>query len=185
MSVNAILDMDIEVFNMLSEKTLRQLTTQLDSAANKRLFYLEKKGLAEKSPAYRSRKGQRFSVKNKNLNQLRAAFMEVKNFLENETSTARGVKKYWENIHKKLKEKGIDIPLDKISEFFDYYMKLTEISPISGLPEFRYKAMEIITEIIIEKNNELTIEEIYTKWRNYIARENIKYGAPSDFGLMW
>ena len=71
----------------------RKRISRLVSLANKRLKRLENAGLAD-SPAYQKwveAGAEKFSVKGKDHNQLQRELSRLKNFIESETSTVRGV----------------------------------------------------------------------------------------------
>lgn len=78
--------------NQLSRKELAPIVSRLAAAANKRIKRLEDKGM--RTLAYQSvmESGGKFSVKGKNLNELRAEYMRAKLFLESKTSTIKGAK---------------------------------------------------------------------------------------------
>ena len=74
-------------------KENRKRISRLVSLANKRLKRLENAGLAD-SPAYQKwveAGAEKFSVKGKDHNQLQRELSRLKNFIESETSTVRGV----------------------------------------------------------------------------------------------
>ena len=84
MVTSEILDISIEDFLKLDKKTLSKYVSQLASTANKRLKRLESVQGGVLSPAYsaieRSKGGAHFSVKGKNLNELRGEFTRVSQF---------------------------------------------------------------------------------------------------------
>ena len=74
-------------------KENRKRISRLVSLANKRLKRLENAGLDD-SPAYQKwveAGAEKFSVKGKDHNQLQRELSRLKNFIESETSTVRGV----------------------------------------------------------------------------------------------
>ena len=74
-------------------KENRKRISRLVSLANKRLKRLEEAGLDD-SPAYQKwveAGAEKFSVKGKDHNQLQRELSRLKNFIESETSTVRGV----------------------------------------------------------------------------------------------
>ena len=74
-------------------KENRKKISRLVSLANKRLKRLENAGLTD-SPAYQKwveAGAEKFSVKGKDHNQLQRELSRLKNFIESETSTVRGV----------------------------------------------------------------------------------------------
>ena len=82
-SVNDLVHLSATEIKGYDRDNLARIVTKLDSAANKRLVRLEKAGYS--TPAMRAAKvdnGQRFSVKGKNLKQLRAQYIQLSNFLK-------------------------------------------------------------------------------------------------------
>lgn len=96
LSTEQIISMDANTINKLSRQDLARLTSRLVSSANKRMRRLEEKGLAEASPAYQSAmdSGGMFSVKGKNVNQVRAEFSRASAYLQQSTSNIKGAEKY-------------------------------------------------------------------------------------------
>lgn len=96
MSIEDIMNIGAAGISKLNEKDLRALTTRLVSAANKRLARLDKAGI-NYTPALHSLYTQgkrRFSVTGKHLNKLRMEFANVRNFLNDKTSSVQGYKKF-------------------------------------------------------------------------------------------
>lgn len=104
MVTSEILDISIEDFLKLDKKTLSKYVSQLASTANKRLKRLESVQGCVLSPAYsaikRSKGGTHFSVKGKNLNELRGEFTRVSQFLRNKTSTVKDGKLLLVNLER-------------------------------------------------------------------------------------
>ena len=112
LKISDILNMDWSDLNAFTAKELKQLTSRLVSAANKRVRKLEKSELGTSSPAYQTvaKRGRLFSVKGKNVNQVRNEFKLVSNFLKMKTSTVSGWKSYQKDVADKMKRaSGIDI----------------------------------------------------------------------------
>ena len=112
LKISDILNMDWSDLNAFTAKELKQLTSRLVSAANKRVRKLEKSELGTSSMAYQSvaKRGRLFSVKGKNTNQVRNEFKLVSNFLKMKTSTVSGWKSYQKDVADKMKRaSGIDI----------------------------------------------------------------------------
>ena len=89
-SVNQLLNIGATELKGYDRDNLSRIVTKLNSAANKRLVRLEKEGY--NTPAMRKNhvdKGERFSVKDKNLKQLRAEYIHVSSFLKDNTSTVK------------------------------------------------------------------------------------------------
>ena len=96
LKVSDILKMDWEQINRLSEKDLKQITSRLVSASNKRIRRLESAKLGRSSFAYQTveERGRKFSVRGKNVGQTKQEFKLAKRFLEMKTSTVKGWNEY-------------------------------------------------------------------------------------------
>lgn len=142
--VEDLLKLDISTFNAMSEKELRKVVTFMVSAANKRLARMKKSGLTQ-YPAYADRKGERFTVKGKNLNQLRSTYVDLKTFFGKETSSLKGISKVRKKIQKGLKEKGIKININEIDELFKGLNKMRELHPLlkESKREYQYLLIDL------------------------------------------
>lgn len=128
MNISEIMEMDWNEIRGLGRKELAKLTSQLSSAANKRIKRFAEKG--EVSPAVRyAEKAGHFSVAGKNLNQLRSEYVRAKTFLQQETSTVR----QWERVKtetvKTLSDMGVEIPREDIGEVMKVYGKVKSEFP--------------------------------------------------------
>lgn len=103
LKVEDILNMDWDSLNRLSNKEIKQLTSRLVSASNKRIRRLEQSATGESSFAYQTVKerGRLFSVKGKNTNQVKQEFKLAKQFLQYKTSTVTG----WNKYRKKMEQR--------------------------------------------------------------------------------
>ena len=138
LSVNDIMEIDLDTFNKLGEKDLRAYTSRLVSASNKRIRRLEKHGIV--SPAYSSLGTDvRFSTKlpkgtskQQRVNALRNEFARARNFLSMKTSTLKGYKSYREDVKQTMKEKFgdeiEDVDLDKAHRILTQLQKRGKIS---------------------------------------------------------
>ena len=132
LSIKDILNMDWSDLNAFTNKELKQITSRLVSAANKRVRRLEGSSLGTSSMAYQSveRRGRMFSVKGKNVNQVRNEFKLASNFLKMKTSTVSGWKSYQKDVATKMKSaSGIDINKwsdDNKSKMWKVYRKFEE-----------------------------------------------------------
>lgn len=136
LSIEDIMEMDIDTFNSLNERQLRQVTSRLVSASNKRIRKLKQKNI--NSPAVQSL-GTRdsFSVKlpkditsQQRVNALRQEYASARNFLTSKTSTIRGYNRYVKSIKSKLADDlGMSVSrLNKVnlSKAFDILHKMQE-----------------------------------------------------------
>ena len=90
---------DNNVFTQ-QEKKYRQEASRKVSMANKRLKRMEEQNLTM-SPAYKKwmeEGGQKFGVKGKSTQEVRAEVARLNKFLKQTTSTVRGTKKYLTNV---------------------------------------------------------------------------------------
>ena len=133
LSIEDIMDIPFEMLNKLNRRDLAKITSRLASTANKRIKRLLNSEYGEVSRALESiinrvkKSGTTaFSVKGKDVNQLRNEFAQVKNFLNLKTSSVVGTKKV---INKTLERLGVDRTNwsnAKNKRFFKIYRKLVE-----------------------------------------------------------
>lgn len=171
---------------------LARIVTKLNSAANKRLARLEKEGYS--TPAMRSAKvnrGERFSVKGKNLKQLRGEYIRVSNFLKAETSTVKGYKKFLKRMKKAFNERGVKIGGGSAKEAQDFidletkvYDWLKERNPWVEEQTHKYEAMKQISDMVDQGNlSELAIKRRMNKWAKkvYVEEQRKNSVDTSDF----
>ena len=133
LSIEDIMDIPFEMLNKLNRRDLAKITSRLASTANKRIKRLLNSEYGEVSRALegiinRVKKSgtTAFSVKGKDVNQLRNEFAQVKNFLNLKTSSVVGTKKV---INKTLERLGVDRTnwsSARNKRFFKIYRKLVE-----------------------------------------------------------
>ncbi len=128
MKITDIMDLDWDDVRNMTRKELASITSKLASAANKRLRRFEEKG--EVSPAYRyAQRAGDFSVRNKNVNQLRAEYVRAKTFLQQETSSLRK----WEHVKTEtvqtLNDMGVRIPKEDVGKVMRIYGKVKDEFP--------------------------------------------------------
>jgi hypothetical protein len=173
LSIDQLVNIGATELKGYDRDNLARIVTKLDSAANKRLVRLEKGGY--NTPAMRSSKmsrGDRFSVKGKNLKELRAQYIQVSNFLKSETSTVKGYKKFLKRIKKSFENKGVKIGgstakdvedfLDKETRIYDW---LKERNPLIEESGYKYEAMMRISEFVNKSDlSESAIKRRMSKW---------------------
>ena len=111
-------------------KEVRAEMSRLASVANKRLQRIENAGL-ETSPAYKKwvEDGQvKFGVKGKNHNELQRELSRLKNFINSETSTIRGVNNVLKDMAKNtgIKYKNLTDLRSKANSFFELADKVEQ-----------------------------------------------------------
>lgn len=182
LSVKDILKIDYEELNKLNRQDLSRLTSRLASAGNKRLRRLEKAHL-EISPAYESvkRSGGDFSVKGKNIDELRHEFTRVQRFLNPElkTSTVKGTRKYVEGFGKYID----GLSDDEITDFFKILHKLQEEDPAFFKEQMKYNDVsEYLSEKIRMEDPTFVLNTLRQKLTNvYEAEERVIHDTSSQF----
>ena len=175
MSIKDIMNIDIDRFNSLNERELKQITSRLVSASNKRIRNLEKRGIT--SPAYKSLGTKtRFSVKldksidvSQRVNKLRQEFSSARSFLTKKTSSIRGYERYQKSIVDELeKSTGVKIKSGDTTKIYDILHKAqergiipTNTSGKKGGSKGSLQAREIVANIVNDKN--ITDENIFDK----------------------
>ena len=130
MTVQDILDMSPHKIYSMSTRDLKAVTSRLVSAGNKRLKRMSTKGISTPATAFIESHGGKFSVKGKDLTATREEFLRIKGFLESETGTIKGYRKWESKVSSTLKQStGIDY--DSLTEnqkrtFWKIYSKLEE-----------------------------------------------------------
>ena len=191
-SIDQLVHLSASEIKGYDRDNLARIVTKLDSAANKRLVRLEKAGY--NTPAMRAAKvdtGQRFSVKGKNLKQLRAQYIQVSNFLKSETSTKKGYKSFLKKIKKSFSDKGVKIGRGTDKDVQDFIQKETKIydwlkerNPIIEESGYKYEVLEKISEYV--NQGDLSVDAIkkrMTKWikKTYEEEQRRKYIDTSNF----
>lgn len=148
MSVQDILNMDINTFNKLNTSDLRKVVGRLVSAGNKRLRSFERVG--ESSPATRhvAKSGGAFSTKGKDLNALRAEYTRAKNFMQAKTGTRKGWKQVKNETISSLRKHGVDITEQQFSDLWKSYEDLKELSPEVANRGLKYSVLKDVADMV-------------------------------------
>ena len=191
MTVRELLDIDISDVNKFNEKTLRAAVQTLSSAVNKRVRRINAAGVI--SPAVRAvEQHGKFTPKGKSRNQLLSEFVRAVNFLQSETSTVAGARKFTDKMRKNL---GLNkaATAEEINNenknywntYTDLYNKAQNLWTHSRLGSA--KVQEIITDIRAEHPNE-TWRKISDRAQAELDKLYIEESAPNgtaeffDFG---
>lgn len=119
--VKDILQMDWKSIASMTRQELAKTVSSLASAANKRLRRFESAG--EYSSVYHTamEKGD-FSVKGKNINQLRSEFVRAKDFLESQTGSLKQWRAVKADTIKSVEyETGVQIEMQDFEDFIKIY----------------------------------------------------------------
>lgn len=160
MSVQDILNMDIETFNKLNTSDLRKVVGRLVSAGNKRLRSFERAG--ESSPATRhvEKSGGAFSTKGKDLNALRAEYTRAKNFMQSKTGTRKGWKQVKKETIQGLRKQGVEMSESQFEDVWTAYEDLKEISPEVANRGLKYSVLKDVADMVT--NTDKSADEIAT-----------------------
>lgn len=113
-----------------SEEELKSIVKKAAKAANTRLRTLEKKGLADKAPAYKSISGilkmerPRFkeSTAKMSKEELTKEFLKLREFMGMKTSTVTGYKEWNENKVQAARDMGFTGTPEELAYLFNRYM---------------------------------------------------------------
>ena len=160
MSIQDIMNMDINTFNKLSTSDLRKVVGRLVSAGNKRLRSFEKVGESSPSTRYVEKSGGKFSTKGKDLNALRAEYTRAKTYLQSKTSTRRGWKKVKKETISGLKKYGVEMDESQFDDVWQAYENLKELSPEVANRGLKYGVLKDIADMTLDTDK--TADEIAT-----------------------
>lgn len=153
-----------------SEEELKGIVKKAAKAANTRLRTLEKKGLADKAPAYKSISGMlkmerpRFkeSTAKMSKEELTKEFLKLRDFIGMKTSTMTGYKEWNENKVQAARDMGFTGTPDELAYLFNRYM--TD----------KYEALfgsDIIYQSIVSNNiDKLGLEQIGKEYQANIEK---------------
>lgn len=160
MSVQDILNMDIDTFNKLNTSDLRKVVGRLVSAGNKRLRSFERAG--ESSPATRhvAKSGGAFSTKGKDLNALRAEYTRAKNFWQAKTGTRKGWKQVKKETLAGLKKQGVEMTESQFNDVWKAYEDLKELSPEVANRGLKYSVLKDVADMVTDTDK--SADEIAT-----------------------
>lgn len=154
LSIRDIMDIDLDTFNSLNERELKQLTSRLVSASNKRIRRMEERGI--NSPAMQSLGSDKtFSVKlppnvsnKQRVNKLRSEFARARNFLGMRTSTLGGYRKYEREVRVNLESDiGRKLTADEINTAYKILHKMQQSGEVAGRKTAgSYQARKMIFE---------------------------------------
>lgn len=129
------------------ERKYRQEASRLVSMANKRLKRLEQQDLTM-SPAYKKfidEGGQKFGIRGKSKEEVKAEVARLNNFLKQTTSTVKGTKKYLTNIAR-------EIGITKFNSYQSLNMQLKSFFEVSErVMEYLKNSKEVSVSINYKK----------------------------------
>ena len=155
-----LMDIGIEDFNKLTEPELREVVRKLNRTANQRLRRAEALGMETPATSAVKRSGGTFTTRGKNLNQLRAEYRRVTDFLTAKTSTVRGFEQVKKETAESLKRSGVDIDPSKLDDTMRIYERLKERNPWIQARGFKYAVFQEIDKLSEDLDPEEKILEM-------------------------
>lgn len=164
LKLDTILNMDWEQLNSLSESEMKQITSRLVSASNKRIKRLEQTTMGTSSFAYQTieSRGRKFSVRGKNLNQVKQEFKLAKQFLQYKTSTITGWNKYRTKMEQRVsgetygESQQWSIPTWK--KFWKVYRRFEETNGGTFKKGDSDRIQQMLHEIFVEKDKRHSVD---------------------------
>lgn len=150
MSVQDILNMDIETFNKLNKTDLQKVVGRLVSAGNKRLRSFERAGESSPATQHVQKSGGKFSTKGKDLNALRAEYTRAKNFMQSKTGTRKGWKQVKKETIQGLKKQGVNMTESQFDDVWKAYEELKELSPEVANRGMKYAVLKDVADMVTD-----------------------------------
>lgn len=154
-----------------SEEELKSIVKKAAKAANTRLRTLEKKGLADKAPAYKSISGilkmerPRFKEYTANMSkeELTKEFLKLREFMGMKTSTMTGYKDWNENKVQAARDMGFTGTPEELAYLFNRYMTEKNEALFGS---------DIIYQAIVSNNiDKLELEKIGKEYQANIEKD--------------
>lgn len=168
MSIQDIMNMDINTFNKLSTSDLRKVVGRLVSAGNKRIRSFERAGESSPSTRYVEKSGGKFSTKGKDLNALRAEYTRAKTFMQSKTGTRRGWKKVKKETISGLRKNGVEVDESQFNDLWTAYEDLKELSPEVANRGLKYGVLKDIANMVSDTDK--TADEIAMTLRDNLSQ---------------
>lgn len=168
-------------FESMKAPDLKKAVSILANQANRRVKSLQSQGLETPALKYVEKSGGKFTVKGKNLNELRHEYARLKSFMNMKTSTVSGQLQVEYRREQILKEKGIEFTEDESKKFWKVYREVEqEGKEDQKLKKKHKKDSDVILEDIVqefdfEEETDKQQKRIYKKLKkNYIKREKMR-----------
>ena len=150
-SLQSLVDLDPYKLMSMPTADLRKVVTRLNSAANKRLKRLE--DTVTPATIAVNRGGGKFSVKGLTTpEQVRNAYMRVRGFLQDPTSTKSGMKGMYDEFREALQVEGYEVQDGDIARLVGLH---DAIRNKDKSKEEKYKALQDSAEILGKNNADI------------------------------
>jgi uncharacterized coiled-coil protein SlyX len=163
MSISDIINMDINKFMSLKESDLKKVVGRLVSAGNKRLRTFEKRGISSPATRYIVKSGGYFSVKGKNINELRKEYARAKGFFESKTGTIKGYEEVKKETIETFKKQNVTLTPEQFEKMWEAYEDLKEVDPSVSNKKLKYRVLDEITEMVDKYDVEMIVEKMSNK----------------------
>ena len=191
LSIQDIMNIDLDTFNKLKESELRALNSRLVSASNKRVRRLQQQDII--SPALQSLRGDvKFSTKvpegltpRQKMSFLRQQYTRMRTFLGAKTSTLTGAKAVTKQIKKTISEKyGVELTGRQLNNISKIMQKLRKRGKIGGRgSETSNMMFEKLSRKIVESGGRLKYgTKKYMKQYEEIAEKLYLKSQGADIG---
>ena len=174
-STRTLLNLRPGTINRLTERNLKSVVTRLSSTANKRIKAIERAGLYSRAAAKAVNEGGLFGVRGKNLDQIKAEYLRVKEFLQGPT-TVTEVRKIDERFYKSAQARDEDITEDEAREAMRIFDELRDNDPAFADEAFRYnvrgKAIDLSRTGMARRD---IINTLRKDINDYKARQDRRY----------
>ena len=174
--------LDISDFSKLTYKELREATSTLSSVANKRVERLENRGF-KNSIAYANYSqgksgGERFTIKNKNRQEVEIEYRRLRNFLTSKSSTITGAKAERSKVLNTLGLQNENITDEEYNQITNALSRLKDDNRFKYNNDPSGKVAQVIkTYIKDEKRKKITSGNIYKDVIESLNKELLASGA--------
>lgn len=174
--------LDISDFSKLTYKELREATSTLSSVANKRVERLENRGF-KNSIAYANYSqgktgGERFTIKNKNRQEVEIEYRRLRNFLTSKSSTITGAKVERSKVLNTLGLQNENITDEEYNQIAKALSRLKDDNRFKYNNDPSGKVAQVIkTYIKDEKRKKITSRNIYKDVIELLNKELLASGA--------
>ena len=152
-NVQELLDMNPD---KLSDADLKKVVSRIASAGNKRLKRLYEEGMYSAAAESVMESGGKFSVKNKERDDLLTEFKREREFFDKKSSSVRGVRDIRKRTAKTLELRGVtNINKEHIGEAFAVYDRLKKYDPSVATKNLKYATVNAVMEL----NADLDIDD--------------------------
>jgi hypothetical protein len=175
-----ILDMSWNEVNNMSQKELAKLTQQIGAVANKRVKRLHE---SEDNPKvlqdFTEKVGNKVQTKGMNINQLKKTFTQTQKFLNSPESTARGLKRKYENLKSTIakatgtNKNQVVLSKKEINTYFDLLDRYRDNNPEAV---YLYGSTRVMSELYNQytQGNGQSVDDVYNSMINKMREDTEK-----------